>query len=228
MNQAYDIVYLTAEGLQQIEDELEYLKTTRREEIALKLETAIRQGDLKENADYHDAKDEQGFVAGRIRDLDRACREAHKTDCKGPNGDGLVGFGIHLLRRFSMKKTILLSVLIFTVLIYMIPESSFSLAENDTQIRVPLRFDQYYTLDQVFEALKVLNEAYPDLTTLDIAGKSEEGRPIYVMTLNNPKTGKAQDKPGIWTDGNIHGNEIQGGEICLYTNTMITVEKLGG
>ncbi len=116
-----------------------------------------------------------------------------------------------------MKKTIMLSVLIFTVLIYMIPASSFSLAENDTQIRVPLRFDNYYTLDQVFEALKVLNEAYPDLTTLDIAGKSEEGRPIYVMTLNNPKTGKAQDKPGIWTDGNIHGNEIQGGEICLYT-----------
>ena len=108
-----------------------------------------------------------------------------------------------------MKKTILLSVLIFVVLIYIIPNSSFS--------AVPLRFDNYYTLDQVFEALKVLNEAYPDLTTLDIAGKSEEGRPIYVMTLNNPKTGKALDKPGIWVDGNIHGNEIQGGEICLYT-----------
>ena len=108
-----------------------------------------------------------------------------------------------------MKKTILLSVLIFVVLIYIIPNSSFP--------AVPLRFDHYYTLDQVYEALKILNEAYPDLTTLDIAGKSEEGRPIYVMTLNNPKTGKALDKPGIWVDGNIHGNEIQGGEICLYT-----------
>ena len=116
-----------------------------------------------------------------------------------------------------MKKTILLSVLIFMVLIYMIPASSFSAAENDTPISVPLRFDFYYTLDQVYEAIKLLNETYPDLTTLEIAGKSEEGRPIYVMTLNNPKTGKALDKPGIWVDGNIHGNEIQGGEICLYT-----------
>ena len=68
-----------------------------------------------------------------------------------------------------MRKATLLSVLIFTVLIYMIPASSFSSAENDTQIRVPLRFDQYYTLDQVYEALKVLNETYPDLTTLEIA-----------------------------------------------------------
>ena len=107
-----------------------------------------------------------------------------------------------------MKKTILLSVLIFTIFIYMIPAA---------EITLPLRFDHYYTLDQVYEALKVLNETYPTLTTLEIAGKSEERRPIYVMTLNNPKTGKALDKPGIWVDGNIHGNEIQGGEICLYT-----------
>jgi len=99
--------------------------------------------------------------------------------------------------------------MIFMVLIYMIPNSSFA--------AVPLRFDHYYTLDQVYEALKVLNETYQDLTTLEIAGKSEEERPIYVMILNNPKTGKALDKPGIWVDGNIHGNEIQGGEICLYT-----------
>ena len=99
--------------------------------------------------------------------------------------------------------------MIFMVLIYMIPSASYS--------AIPLRFDHYYTLDQVYDALKILNEAYPDLTTLEIAGKSEEGRPIYVMTLNNPLTGKALDKPGIWVDGNIHGNEIQGGEICLYT-----------
>jgi hypothetical protein len=115
-----------------------------------------------------------------------------------------------------MKKTILLSVLLFTLLMYMTPGATFSAAQKDAKIMVPLRFDQYYSLDEVYAALKALNEAYPDLTTLEIAGKSEEGRPIYVMTLNNPKTGKALDKPGIWTDGNIHGNEIQGGEICLY------------
>ncbi len=76
MSREYDIVYLTPEGLQKIEDELQYLKTIRREEIALKLETAIRQGDLKENADYHDAKNEQGFVEARIRNLEDSLRRS--------------------------------------------------------------------------------------------------------------------------------------------------------
>ena len=91
MNKGYEIVYLTAEGLQQIEDELEYLKTTRREEIALKLETAIHQGDLKENADYHDAKDEQGFVEGRIRDLEDSLRRAQVIEDDGPSDVVRVG-----------------------------------------------------------------------------------------------------------------------------------------
>ena len=83
-------------------------------------------------------------------------------------------------------------------------------------ITVPLRFDQYYTLDQVYEALKALNKAYPQLTTLETVGTSEEGRPIMAMTVNNPKTGAALDKPGMYVDGNMHGNEIQGGDISLY------------
>jgi transcription elongation factor GreA len=91
MNQGYEIVYLTSEGLQHIEDELNYLKTTRREEIALKLETAIRQGDLKENADYHDAKDEQGFIEGRIRDLEDSLRRAQLIEDDGPSDAVRVG-----------------------------------------------------------------------------------------------------------------------------------------
>ena len=61
-----------------------YLKTTRREEIAAKLETAIKQGDLKENADYHDAKEEQGFIEGRIRQLADSLRRAKVIDNRGP------------------------------------------------------------------------------------------------------------------------------------------------
>ena len=83
-------------------------------------------------------------------------------------------------------------------------------------ITVPLRFDRYYTLAEVSEALRALHQAYPELTTVEEVGRSEEGRPIWAVTLNNPKTGPALSKPGIYVDGNIHGNEIQGGEICLY------------
>jgi len=90
------------------------------------------------------------------------------------------------------------------------------LPAQKSEITVPLRFDQYYTLDQVYEALRALNKAYPQLTTLETVGKSEEGRPIMAMTVNNPKTGAALDKPAMYVDGNMHGNEIQGGDISLY------------
>ena len=86
-----NVVYLTEEGLQKINDELHYLKTVRREEMAIKLEAAIRQGDLKENADYHDAKDEQGFIAGRIRDLEDSLRRAQLIEDVGPSDVVRVG-----------------------------------------------------------------------------------------------------------------------------------------
>ena len=91
MSQDYNVVYLTEEGLQKIKDELDFLTTTRREEIALKLSVAISQGDLKENADYHDAKDEQGFIEGRIRDLEDSLRRAKIINDTGPSDVVRVG-----------------------------------------------------------------------------------------------------------------------------------------
>lgn len=91
MSNKYDVVYLTEEGRKKIEDELHYLKTVRREEMALKLEAAIRQGDLKENADYHDAKDEQGFIEGRIRDLEDSLRRSQIIEDIGPSDTVRVG-----------------------------------------------------------------------------------------------------------------------------------------
>ncbi len=62
------------------------------------------------------------------------------------------------------------------------------LFSQDEKITIPLRFDRYYTYDQVNEAMRALNKAWPELTTLDIVGKSEENREILAMTINNPKT----------------------------------------
>ncbi len=106
-----------------------------------------------------------------------------------------------------MKKMLLLTLIL--VIVALVPAET-------TKITVPLRFDHYYTLEQVYEAVQALNTAYPEMTKLEEAGKSEEGRPIYALTVNNPKTGPALAKPAIYVDGNIHGNEIQGGEVCLY------------
>jgi hypothetical protein len=91
------------------------------------------------------------------------------------------------------------------------------------EVKVPLRFDFYYSYEKMNEALRALNKAYPELTSLDEVGRSEEGRIIWALTINNPGTGELFSKPGVYVDGNIHGNEIQAGEVCLYlANRLLT------
>lgn len=78
--------YLTLEGREAIEKELNNLIEVQRPELAQKLKEAVAQGDLKENADYHDAKERQGFIEGRIAELEATLRRAviiEKTDANG-------------------------------------------------------------------------------------------------------------------------------------------------
>jgi transcription elongation factor GreA len=70
------VVYLTSEGLEKIKAELEHLKNERRVEISRRLQQAISLGDLSENAEYDNAKQEQAFVEGRILDLEDSLRRA--------------------------------------------------------------------------------------------------------------------------------------------------------
>lgn len=91
MTQNSDVVYLTEEGLQQIKEELDHLQNVKRQEISSRLQAAIAQGDLKENADYHAAKEEQAFVEGRIRDLEHALRRAQVIEENGPSDVVRVG-----------------------------------------------------------------------------------------------------------------------------------------
>lgn len=62
--------FLTREGYQKLQDELDYLRTTKRDEIAARLREAADGEDLIENAEYEAAKNEQAFVEGRIKDLE--------------------------------------------------------------------------------------------------------------------------------------------------------------
>ncbi|WP_322509612.1 transcription elongation factor GreA [Anaerolinea sp.] len=64
-----EVHYLTADGLRRLQEELEYLRGPAREELSRRLRFAIQQGDLSENADYIQAKEEQGFLEGRILEL---------------------------------------------------------------------------------------------------------------------------------------------------------------
>ncbi|MGB9804864.1 MAG: transcription elongation factor GreA [Desulfofundulus sp.] len=73
-------VILTLEGLKKLEKELEELKTIRRREVAARIKQAIEFGDISENSEYEDAKNEQAFIEGRILTLEQMLRNARVID----------------------------------------------------------------------------------------------------------------------------------------------------
>ncbi len=86
--------YLTPEGEAKLKAELEELKGPRREELSQRLRSAIQMGDLSENADYHKAKEDQGFLEGRIQELEAILRNAVIIE-KGA-ATGVVTIGSHV------------------------------------------------------------------------------------------------------------------------------------
>lgn len=69
-------VILTPSGLKKLEEELEHLKTVKRREVAERIKIAIGYGDISENSEYEDAKNEQAFIEGRIITLEKMLRNA--------------------------------------------------------------------------------------------------------------------------------------------------------
>lgn len=78
--------FLTREGLKRLEEELEYLRTVRRAQVAERLHNAQEDGELIENAEYEDAKNEQAFVEGRIMTLETMLSNAVLIQGTGPLG----------------------------------------------------------------------------------------------------------------------------------------------
>lgn len=83
---------LTAEGLKKLEDELENLRSVRRHEVAERIKVAIGYGDISENSEYDDAKNEQAFIEGRILELEQMISTATVID-SASNKEGVVMLG---------------------------------------------------------------------------------------------------------------------------------------
>lgn len=84
-------VFLTQEGLNRLQAELTHLRTKRRQEVAERIRHAKEFGDINENAEYDDAKNEQGFVEGRILLLEKLLRNASLIEGQHPPGVVEVG-----------------------------------------------------------------------------------------------------------------------------------------
>lgn len=84
--------YLTKEGKEKLQKELEELEGPKRKEIARRLKSAIEMGDLSENADYISAKEDQGFIEGKIQEIKHILHNATVVE-KSENGRDTVGVG---------------------------------------------------------------------------------------------------------------------------------------
>jgi hypothetical protein len=88
---------------------------------------------------------------------------------------------------------------------------------SDPEHTLDLTWDRWMDHDEIGERLRLMERTWPEFLTLQSAGESYGGREMWVMTINNPRTGDEMDKAGIFIEANVHGNEIQGGEVVLYT-----------
>jgi transcription elongation factor GreA len=86
-------VPMTVEGAERLKSELQRLKTVERPAVSRALMEARSHGDISENADYDAAKERQGFIEARIRDIENKLAHAHVIDPHGIQGEGRVVFG---------------------------------------------------------------------------------------------------------------------------------------
>lgn len=93
-------VYLTKEGLEKLQQDLETMKTVRRKEVAERLKQAIGFGDLSENSEYDDAKNEQAFIEGEIQRMEEMLINVVVIEEGAKVEDGSIAIGSKVVIRF--------------------------------------------------------------------------------------------------------------------------------
>jgi hypothetical protein len=90
-------------------------------------------------------------------------------------------------------------------------------AAQDTRVpRVQIAWDRLYDYDGIVGLCQQLADANPQFCRLEWLGESFEHRNMPLLVISNPATGPEAGKSAMWVDGNVHGNEVQGGEACVY------------
>ncbi len=96
-------------------------------------------------------------------------------------------------------------------------EHTFPALGASAEQKVPVAWNRYYDHAGLGAVLARLNEAFPELTKLYSIGKSFQKRDIWCLEVTAHNVGDPNRKPAMYIDGNIHGNEIQAGEVVAYT-----------
>lgn len=97
-------VLMTVEGLQAMEQDLEHLKTVRRKEVAARIKQAIEFGDISENSEYDDAKNEQAFIEGQILNLEKMLKNARVIEADDVSVDVVSEYANVTLQNLETKE----------------------------------------------------------------------------------------------------------------------------
>lgn len=122
-----------------------------------------------------------------------------------------------------MKKIFQITISVFLLILMAAPAFSqneslfYRAAGSPENPKVQTSWNKYYTNAGIADLCNKLVKAYPDLISMEVAGKSFQGRDIIVLTVTDKKVSSPDLKPGFWIDGNIHSIELQGTEMALYT-----------
>ena len=96
-------------------------------------------------------------------------------------------------------------------------DHAFPALGSSMERKVPVEWNRFYDHAGLGAILARLNKVFPNLTRLYSIGRSVEGRDLWCLEVTARKVGDPKRKPGMYIDGNIHGNEVQGGEAVAYT-----------
>lgn len=99
-------VYLTTDGIKKLEDRLEYLTSARRTEVADRIKAAIALGDLSENSEYIEAKNDQAFLEGEIIQIEATLRHAQVISAADIDGKQVMVGAVVELKDLDNKKKI--------------------------------------------------------------------------------------------------------------------------
>lgn len=75
---------------------------------------------------------------------------------------------------------------------------------------------KYWTYDAMWEQLRLWERQYPDFITVEVAGKSRQGRDLALCVLTDRRRGSSESKPGSFVDANIHAGEVTGNAVAMY------------
>ena len=103
------------------------------------------------------------------------------------------------------------------ILLVLASPAAFGQKASDPPFKVKLDFNRWHDVPELYADFQKLQTAFPKFLRFQSIGKSCEGRDLMVLTVNNPDTGAEMSKAAMYIEANVHGNEIQGAEVCLYT-----------